>query len=188
MDRYVPASAGQKELDRATADGLQDLIDVALEISNLKEFLGREKPTVITVCPLSSNKRNLSTDWMILSKPLLLNRPLNQIDMCLQCNINKFMNCLLSNEELKREVTLNHDRMMLSSVNLSISAPDLKNMVFSPFTRVSFLDKIYTVRLSQISVPLLHGVAYLDQGLSRLMNNIRSAQTPTACCPPWRVQ
>jgi hypothetical protein len=45
----VPASAGQKELDRDTADGLKALIDVALEISNLKEFLGREKPTVITV-------------------------------------------------------------------------------------------------------------------------------------------
>lgn len=109
----MPASAGQKELDRATADGLQDLIDVALEISNLKEFLGREKPTVITVCPLSSSKRCLHTDWVILSKPLLSNRPLNQIDMCLQCNINKSMNCLLSNEELKRDVTLNHGRMML---------------------------------------------------------------------------
>jgi hypothetical protein len=46
---YVPASAGQKELDRETAEGLKALIDVALEISNLKEFLGREKPTVITV-------------------------------------------------------------------------------------------------------------------------------------------
>jgi hypothetical protein len=45
----VPVSAGQAELDRSTADGLQALIDVALEISNLKEFLGREKPTVITV-------------------------------------------------------------------------------------------------------------------------------------------
>jgi hypothetical protein len=42
-------SAGQAELDRDTADGLKALIDVALEISNLKEFLGREKPTVITV-------------------------------------------------------------------------------------------------------------------------------------------
>lgn len=49
VERYVAASAGAKELDRDTADGLQALIDVALEISNLKAFLGREKPTVITV-------------------------------------------------------------------------------------------------------------------------------------------
>jgi phosphoglucomutase len=46
---YVAVSAGQAELDRETADGLKALIDVALEISSLKEFLGREKPTVITV-------------------------------------------------------------------------------------------------------------------------------------------
>ena len=46
--RYVPVSAGQAELQRDTADGLKALIEVALEISNLKEFLGREKPTVIT--------------------------------------------------------------------------------------------------------------------------------------------
>jgi hypothetical protein len=47
--RYVPVSAGPAELQRDTADGLKALIEVALEISNLKEFLGREKPTVITV-------------------------------------------------------------------------------------------------------------------------------------------
>ncbi|KAH9166339.1 phosphoglucomutase [Lactarius sanguifluus] len=33
---------------RDTGEGLQALIDVALEISNLKQFLGREQPTVIT--------------------------------------------------------------------------------------------------------------------------------------------
>lgn len=67
--RYVPASAGATELDKDTAEGLKALIEVALEISNLKEFLGREKPTVITVrsdtglrtrrylTPLLSNRR-----------------------------------------------------------------------------------------------------------------------------------
>lgn len=54
MERYVAAEAGEKELARDTAEGLQSLIDVALEISNLKQFLGREKPTVITVSCLSS--------------------------------------------------------------------------------------------------------------------------------------
>ncbi|ETW78658.1 hypothetical protein HETIRDRAFT_386831 [Heterobasidion irregulare TC 32-1] len=48
VERYVAAEAGEKELARDTAEGLQSLIDVALEISNLKQFLGREKPTVIT--------------------------------------------------------------------------------------------------------------------------------------------
>jgi len=44
----VPKTAGPKELERDTADGLKALIEVALEISQLKEFLGRDKPTVIT--------------------------------------------------------------------------------------------------------------------------------------------
>jgi len=35
-------------LARDVKDGLKALIEVALEISNLKEFLGREEPTVIT--------------------------------------------------------------------------------------------------------------------------------------------
>ncbi|EIN03834.1 phosphoglucomutase [Punctularia strigosozonata HHB-11173 SS5] len=48
VERYVPASAGPAELQRDTADGLKALIEVALEISSLKEFLGRDKPTVIT--------------------------------------------------------------------------------------------------------------------------------------------
>jgi len=40
--------AGETELARDTGKGLQALIDVALEINNLKQFLGRERPTVIT--------------------------------------------------------------------------------------------------------------------------------------------
>lgn len=48
VERYVAASAGAAELSRDTAEGLKGLIEVALEISKLKEFLGREKPTVIT--------------------------------------------------------------------------------------------------------------------------------------------
>ena len=49
VERYVAAEAGEKELSRDTGEGLQALIDVALDISNLKQFLGREQPTVITV-------------------------------------------------------------------------------------------------------------------------------------------
>jgi phosphoglucomutase len=49
VERYVPAEAGPAELARETADGLMGLIEVALELSQLKEFLGRDKPTVITV-------------------------------------------------------------------------------------------------------------------------------------------
>ncbi|KDQ61522.1 hypothetical protein JAAARDRAFT_30970 [Jaapia argillacea MUCL 33604] len=48
VERYVEASKGDKELMKDTAEGLKGLIDVALELSNLKEFLGVENPTVIT--------------------------------------------------------------------------------------------------------------------------------------------
>ncbi|RDB23665.1 Phosphoglucomutase [Hypsizygus marmoreus] len=48
VERYVPPEAGPAELGRDAADGLKGLIEVALELSNLKEFLGREQPTVIT--------------------------------------------------------------------------------------------------------------------------------------------
>jgi phosphoglucomutase len=48
VERYVPADAGAAELDKPTTEGLKSLIEVALEIAKLKEFLGREKPTVIT--------------------------------------------------------------------------------------------------------------------------------------------
>jgi len=49
VERYVGPEAGEEILAGDTAEGLKGLIEVALEISNLKEFLGREKPTVITV-------------------------------------------------------------------------------------------------------------------------------------------
>jgi len=49
VERYVAPEAGETELSRPTGDGLHALIDVALEISRLKHFLGREQPTVITV-------------------------------------------------------------------------------------------------------------------------------------------
>ena len=49
VERYVAPDAGEKELSRNTAEGLKGLIEVALEITKLKEFLQREEPTVITV-------------------------------------------------------------------------------------------------------------------------------------------
>ena len=49
VERYVSADAGPAELAKPAAEGLKGLIEVALEISKLKEFLGREQPTVITV-------------------------------------------------------------------------------------------------------------------------------------------
>jgi phosphoglucomutase len=49
VERYVSKDAGAAELARPTAEGLQALIEVALQISNLTQYLGREKPTVITV-------------------------------------------------------------------------------------------------------------------------------------------
>ena len=49
VERYVSADAGPAELAKPAAEGLKGLIEVALEISKLKEFLGRENPTVITV-------------------------------------------------------------------------------------------------------------------------------------------
>ena len=49
VERYVSADAGPAELAKPAAEGLRGLIEVALQISKLKEFLGRDKPTVITV-------------------------------------------------------------------------------------------------------------------------------------------
>lgn len=49
VERYVPADAGAGELSRETGDGLKGLIEVALELSKLKAFLGTDQPTVITV-------------------------------------------------------------------------------------------------------------------------------------------
>ncbi|GBE89772.1 phosphoglucomutase [Sparassis latifolia] len=48
VERYVVPEKGLEELRKNTAEGLKGLIEVALEISNLTKFLGREKPTVIT--------------------------------------------------------------------------------------------------------------------------------------------
>lgn len=48
VERYVAPEAGETELRKDAAEGLKGLIEVALEISKLKEFLGRDKPTVIT--------------------------------------------------------------------------------------------------------------------------------------------
>ena len=47
VERYVPADKPE-ELKKETQQGLKGLIEVALEISKLREFLEREKPTVIT--------------------------------------------------------------------------------------------------------------------------------------------
>ncbi|KAF5379323.1 hypothetical protein D9757_007614 [Collybiopsis confluens] len=48
VERYVEPKAGPAELNGNTAEGLKGLIEVALEISKLKQFLGRDEPTVIT--------------------------------------------------------------------------------------------------------------------------------------------
>ncbi|KAI6149527.1 hypothetical protein BKA82DRAFT_13503 [Pisolithus tinctorius] len=48
VERYVGPEAGPEELGRDTAEGLKGLIEVALEITKLKEFLERDEPTVIT--------------------------------------------------------------------------------------------------------------------------------------------
>ncbi|CCM00827.1 uncharacterized protein FIBRA_02869 [Fibroporia radiculosa] len=48
VERYVAADKGVAELTKPTTEGLSGLIEVALELSKLKEFLEREKPTVIT--------------------------------------------------------------------------------------------------------------------------------------------
>ena len=56
VERYVPAEAGPAELAKPVADGLKGLIEVALAISKLEEFLGRDRPTVITV----SYRRSIS--------------------------------------------------------------------------------------------------------------------------------
>jgi len=49
VERYVAPQAGPSELGRPAAEGLKSLIEVALELSKLEEFLGRDEPTVITV-------------------------------------------------------------------------------------------------------------------------------------------
>lgn len=48
VERYVAKEKGAEELAKETQAGLKGLIEVALELSKLKELLGRDKPTVIT--------------------------------------------------------------------------------------------------------------------------------------------
>ncbi len=48
VERYLAPEAGKEALKKDAADGLKGLIEVALQLSKLKDFLGREKPTVIT--------------------------------------------------------------------------------------------------------------------------------------------
>lgn len=62
VERYVPASAGPAALSKPAAEGLQSLIEVALELSKLKEFLGRDEPTVITVSVLATSNCGLNAD------------------------------------------------------------------------------------------------------------------------------
>ncbi|KAI5995557.1 hypothetical protein EDD15DRAFT_2387546 [Pisolithus albus] len=49
VERYVGPDACPEELSRDTAEGLKGLIEVALGITKLKEFLERDEPTVITL-------------------------------------------------------------------------------------------------------------------------------------------
>jgi phosphoglucomutase len=48
VERYVAPDAGAAELQKSASEGLKGLIDVALEVSKLKAYLGRDEPTVIT--------------------------------------------------------------------------------------------------------------------------------------------
>lgn len=54
VERY---SKNESEYPLDAQDGLKPLIEVALEASKLKEFTGRDKPTVITVSSLSDHMR-----------------------------------------------------------------------------------------------------------------------------------
>ena len=48
LEKLTPPSAGDEELLRAPILALQRLADQAVAFAKLKEFLGREEPTVIT--------------------------------------------------------------------------------------------------------------------------------------------
>ncbi|KAF9530477.1 phosphoglucomutase [Crepidotus variabilis] len=48
VERYLGPEAGKDALSKSASEGLKSLIEVALEVSKLKEFLGRDEPTVIT--------------------------------------------------------------------------------------------------------------------------------------------
>lgn len=49
VERYLAPNAPAEELNKSAAEGLKGLIEVALEVSKLKHYLGRDEPTVITV-------------------------------------------------------------------------------------------------------------------------------------------
>jgi len=49
VERYLGPNASASELSKSAAEGLKGLIEVALEISRLRQFLGVSEPTVITV-------------------------------------------------------------------------------------------------------------------------------------------
>lgn len=68
VERYVPADAGAAALRKPAAEGLQSLIEVALNISKLKEFLGRDEPTVITVSVQTLLIRVQKPDHYVFSK------------------------------------------------------------------------------------------------------------------------
>ncbi|KAJ7623140.1 phosphoglucomutase [Roridomyces roridus] len=69
VERYVAPEAGEAELRRNTAEGLKGLIEVALKLSKLDEFLGGGKPikpTVITVSrPFSLPTRTDSVSFTV---------------------------------------------------------------------------------------------------------------------------
>lgn len=74
VERYVPAEVGSAELARDTAEGLKGLIEVALELSKLKEFLGTDQPTVITVrrlvtYPFNTLKMTFTSNTPIPASP-----------------------------------------------------------------------------------------------------------------------
>jgi phosphoglucomutase len=49
VERYLGPEAGKEALSKPADEGLKSLIEIALDISKLKEFLGRDEPNVITV-------------------------------------------------------------------------------------------------------------------------------------------
>lgn len=55
IERYVGPEAEEEELSKDAAQGLKGLIEVALKITRLQEFLEREDPTVITVSSARSS-------------------------------------------------------------------------------------------------------------------------------------
>ena len=62
VERY---SKVESEYGLDAQDGLKPLIEVALSVSKLKEFTGREKPTVITVSPSPHNASNVYADTTV---------------------------------------------------------------------------------------------------------------------------